>query len=278
MAIKGKKPKARSGRVVTAGPRPAYVPPKVPLMQRTGAKFLVALVAETIFFALLVGFGEQSRAERQGENIEEYSALLEASLARAGESIQLLPGGTQILPQLPPRLTELQEGIAPEEDAVLGEAESWVSAMNGAANAILEIQVEYDVLDLELRRELADARDLIERSLRLHAGLAEQVKVVAQIDGDPQRELITTILEQLPVATIMFDAGYNKLQDVRIAAGLPATTGIPSGVPGGFPGAPPGTEFPFGEDPQIVPAPPAGGGGQGGGDDGGGGRGGGGNG
>src|SRR5688572_8056397 len=102
MAIKGKsKPKSRRGRVVTPGPRPAYVAPKVPLFQRTGTKFLVVLLAELAFFALLVGFGEQSKNDRHKEAVEEFGTLIDSALARGGSAIQPITGASLILPELP---------------------------------------------------------------------------------------------------------------------------------------------------------------------------------
>jgi hypothetical protein len=278
MAIKGKKkPKARSGRVVTAGPRPAYVPPKVPLFQRTGTKFLVALIAEALIFALLVGFGEQSRADRQRAQIGEFTTLVEASLSGAGELIQPLPTGAQVLPELPTRLGDLQAGGA-DPEMLMEEAESWADAMDGAATNILEVQVEYEVLDTDQRLALAAARDLLERGLQMFSGLAEQLAVAAQIEGEPQEDLIASMQDQLTVAGATFQAGYGQLQEVRRKAGLPTVANVPGGgfpqMPGGIPGAPPGLDLPIpGEDTQVVPAPPPGGGGGGQGGGGGGGNG-----
>jgi hypothetical protein len=280
MAIKGKKkPKARSGRVVTPGPRPAYVPPKVPLFQRTGAKFVVALIAEALIFSLLVGFGEQSQADRQREKIGQFSALLDASLAPAGDAIQPFPGGAQVLPQLPTRLGELQAPEAPDPDTVIGEAASWSSALNRAADRVATVQVPQEDLDPDQRLGLTEARNLIQRGLRVFAGLADQLRVAAQIDGSPQTELITAIQTQLQVAGETFQAGYDRLANVRSEAGLEPPAAAPGGLPaGGLPGGglPAGGlpgGLPPGFDPtmpgvEVVPEPieEGGGGNQGGGD------------
>jgi hypothetical protein len=270
MAIKGKKkPKARSGRVVTAGPRPAYVPPKVPLMQRTGAKFLVALVAEALIFALLVGFGEQSRADRQKAGIGEFTTLIEASLGRAGEAIHPLPGGAQVLPQLQTTLSQLEAEEPPEEEVIIAQADAWASSLNRVADGVATVQVPQDDLDASQRLGLTEARNLMQRGLRIYAGLADQLRVAVQIEDDPRTELIAAILAQLPVVAETFSAGYGRLQDVRARAGLATTASVPGG---GFPGGGLPQEGVPGFEPPILEEeiPVDEGGGQGGGGGGGG--------
>jgi hypothetical protein len=275
MAIKGKrKGKARSGRVVTPGPRPAYVPPRIPPFQRTGAKFLVALILEAVLFSLAVGFGEQSEADRQAERIDQVTSLVQASLSRGGAAIQAFPTGASVLPELGTRLSELTAEEPPKSEDVATETEAWSSAVTRAAEGVAGVQVPSEDLDPQQRLALTEARNLIERSLRLYAGLADQVAVAAQIEGDAQRALIESIQQQIAVAGEMFSAGFGKIQEVRARAGLstaPTTSGVPGLTPPGLP------DFPI----QSVPAPeepPAdtGGGGGKGGKGGGGGNGGGG--
>jgi len=269
MAIKGKKPKARSGRVVTAGPRPAYVPPKVPLMQRTGAKFLVALVAETIFFALLVGFGEQSKADRERAAIVEFTTLIDASLARAGEAVQLRAAEAVVLPELLSLVGGLAAGDPPSPDAT-ERAETWSDSLTKAADGVLSASADFEQLDLDQRRVLGEARDQIDHGLRIFAGLAEQLVVAASIEGQPREDLAAAIQDQILPASQTFEMGYRKLQDLRLEMGLqpaipPAPPGLPGELPPGFDPTMPGGGT------QVVPAEPPGGqgGGQGGGGEGG---------
>ena len=236
MAIKGKKkPKARSPRAVTPGPRRAvYVQPKVPLFQRTGAKFVVALIAEAIVFSLLVGFGEQSRTDHQKERVQELTSLIETNLAKAGEAIQPIGAGAQILPQLTTTLTDLQGEQPPEEEVVIAQADAWISALTDAADGVAGLEVPVEGMDPDQRLALTEARTDMERGLRLYAGLAADVKVAVQIEGKARDELITTIQEQVIFVQGTFDAGYGKLQRVRERLGLPTTsatgTGFPTGV------------------------------------------------
>ena len=281
MAIKGKKkPKARSGRVVTAGPRPAYVPPKVPLMQRTGAKFLVALIAEALVFALLVGFGEQSRADRQEARIAEFTTLIDAALSNAGDAIQPLPSGAQVLPQLPAALSQLDGEEPAEEEVIIAQAEAWASSLNRVADGVSAVQVAEEDLDPAQRLALTEARSLMDRGLRMFVGLSEQLKVAVQIKGGPQADLLAAMQQQVAVATETFDAGYGKLQEVRRVAGLPTSTSVPGGgLPPGFDPTMPGFDPTMpGFDPTMpggiteIPVDPGteGGGGEGGGGGGGG--------
>lgn len=275
MAIKGKrKPRARSGRVVTAGPRPAYVTPKVPPLQRAGVKLVVALVLEAAIFSLLVGFGEESEGDRQRASIGEFTALIEASLLQAGPAIQPTPGGAFVLPQLGARLTELQGEQPPKEADVIAEAEAWSASVTKAADGVSTVEVPEEGLEPEQVLALTEARNFMDRGLRLYAGLADQFRVAAQIAGDPQRELITSIQNQLPVAAGTFNAGYGKLQRERDLVGLSTTASVPGGgfPPGGVvPGGVPGFEPPIVPEEPIEVAP---GGGKGGGGKGGGGGGG----
>lgn len=282
MAIKGKrKPKARSPRVVTAGPRPAYVPPKVPPFQRTGTKFLVALLFEAVIFSLLVGFGEQSADDKRRLMVTEFSSLVDASLSRAGTAIQPLQTSALVLPELGPRIAELQGEDPPAAEDVITEADTWASSLARAADGLVAVQVPDGNWEVGQRNLLFDARNLMDRGLRIFITLTEELKAVVQIEGEPQAQLITTIQNQIPIATGIFDSGYSRLQEMRRRVGLPTTsTSISSG---GIPGIAPEPAFPPGEAPPLevpveapVEAPADEGGGNGGGNGGGGGDGGGG--
>ena len=275
MAIKGKKkPKARSGRVVTAGPRPAYVAPKVPLFQKTGAKFTLALIAEAIIFSLLVGFGEQSQTDHQRERVEEFTSLIETNLAGAGEVIQPLPGGAQVLPQLPARLAELGSEQPPEEEVVLAETEAWASAVTDAADGVAGVEVPAKGMDEDQYTALIEVQSEMDRALRLFAGLATDLGVAVQVDGDARTELIANIQAQHALVARAFDAAYGKLLQVRRLLDLDigsaaATGGFPTGV------APqegiPGFEPPVFEEGVPVEESDGNGGGKGGAGEGGGG-------
>jgi hypothetical protein len=274
MAIKGKrKPKSRAGRVVTPGPRPAYVPPKVPLFQRTGAKFLFVLVIELAFFALLVGFGEQSAADREKSAVKEFGVLVDSALAQAGGEIQPITGASVVLPQFQTTLNGLlgEEPLSPED--AKAQADAWAESLTTAADALSEVDVPDEGLEPVQVVALTEARTEMDRGLRMYVRLTDQFEVASKVEGITQQELITSINALLASAADNFDAGYGKLQDIRnrlgipLASAQPPMTGLPSGIPGG--GVPPI------EIPAEEPVDDGGGGGGGGGGNGGGGNGGG---
>ena len=256
MAIKGKgKSKARSGRVVTAGPRPAYVPPKVPPFQRIGAKFAFALFIELIVFALLVGFGEQSEGDRERAAVSEFTSLVDSALFQ-GPEVQALPGGATVLPELGTRLAELTAEEPPPAEEVVEQAEGWTDSLLAVGDDLAAIEVPGEELEPDQLLALTDARSSMERGLALYAGVARQVGIAAELEGELQQDLIDTIQSQLQVAASTFDAGYGKLQQVRQDLGLGATTAVPpSGIPpqGGLPPGIPPEGLPPGVPPEGLP-------------------------
>jgi hypothetical protein len=267
MAIKGKgKSKARSGRVVTAGPRPAYVPPKVPLFQRTGAKFTFALVVELAIFSLLVGFGEQSEGDRERSAVGEFTSLVDTALFQ-GPAVQPLPSGAAVLPELGATLSTLTSADAPPAEDMVEQAQGWADAILAVGDDLSAVEVPAEDLEPDQILSLTEARTFMERGLAMYAGVAQEVGVAAEIDGEPQKRLIATIQSQLQVAGSTFDAGYGKMQQVRQELGLGTTASVPGGgfpPEGGIPpeGLPPGFEEQLEEIPaEEAPADNGGGGG-----------------
>lgn len=283
MAIKGKgKSKARSGRVVTAGPRPAYVAPKIPWTARTGAKFTFALLIELVIFALLVGFGEQSEGDREKEAVGEFSSLVDAALFQ-GDAVQQLPQGAIVLPEVTTTLSSLSGEDPPPAEDVVEQAEGWSDGVLAVGDDLAAIEVPAGDIEPDQAVALAEARGSMERGLAMYAGLAQQVAVAAEIEGEPQQRLIVTIESQLEVAASTFFQGYGKMQELRrelgiataAPSGIPPQSGIPpeglppEGIPAdGLPveGIPEELQEQLGEVPtEEVPADNGGGGGGGGG-------------
>ena len=137
MAIKGKrKGKARSGRVVTPGPRPAYVARQRCRCPRgPGPSSSFALIVETLVFALIVGFGEQSEGDRQREELEEFTTLVQTSLTSAGPAIQPSPTGVLILPELSTRLDDAdRRGASGRRGSSCGRPKRGPTAVTDAAD------------------------------------------------------------------------------------------------------------------------------------------------
>ncbi|MGH2711478.1 MAG: hypothetical protein ACRDH9_09780 [Actinomycetota bacterium] len=230
----------------------------------------MALILEVILFSLVVGFGEQSKTERQQDTVTEFTSLVDASLARGGDTIQLLPGNVVVLPQLATTIGTLAGEDPPDAETVTTETDRWTTSLSSAGQSITELQVPTRDLEPIHRLILNESINLMDRGLQIFLEITKQLKVVVQLDGAPREELIETIQTQIPIATGIFQAGYGQLLDVRRRVGLSTSTGIPEGgIPGaGLPGSQPiipPIDVPVGE-PDT-----GGGGGNGGGNGGGGG-------
>jgi hypothetical protein len=233
MAIKGKRRgKARSGRTVAAPPRPFMVPTKVPLLRRTGAKVVLVIAAQLVLFSLLIAMDAASDAGRRQDRIEEFSTLLNAQLFQSGVA-QQTPGGALVLPEMGQAISGLQGGEVEDQEALAEQAEEWSRLATEASEDVGGLQTDIGTL--------GEARDLMEQGLLLYAGLADEVGIAVGLEEEPRAGLTQTITEQLQVAAQIFDAGFRKLQEERLRAGL--ALGAPAGVPGageipGLPGAP----------------------------------------
>jgi hypothetical protein len=234
MAIKGKrKPKSR-GRAVATPPRPFLVPPKTPLFRRTGTKVVVVILLEAIVFGVVLLAGAQSEEDRRRREINEFTSLVEAALYSSGAA-QPLPTGPLVLPELGQAIAQLEAGEAKEQD-VTQSAQSWSDLTEGAADTIGQIEAE--------SLALKEARNLMEQGLRVYSGVAGDVAVVFDLDGEIQRGFVESIGQEYQVAAQIFDTGFGKLQEERRKAELPTSSGLPGpldpGLPPGIPGVPGG--------------------------------------
>ena len=234
MAIKGKrKPKSR-GRAVAAPPRPFLVPPKTPLFRRTGTKVVTVILVEAIFFAVILLAGAQSEEDRQRQEIDQFTSLVESALYSSGAA-QPLPTGPLVLPELGQAIAQLEEGQTKEQDVVQN-AQGWSDLTQTAADTVSQIEAE--------GLALTEARNLMEQGLRIYSGVAGDLTVVFELDGDIQEQFVESIGQRYQVAAQVFDSGYGKLQEERRKAELPTSTGLPGpldpGLPPGIPGLPGG--------------------------------------
>ncbi len=239
MAIKGKrKGKARSGRTVTAGPRPAYVPPRTPLSRRTGTKVVVVVLLEALLFAILIGFDAQSDGERERAAINEVTQLVEAALFQEGVA-QPLPAGALVLPELGQAISTLgTEEAKPKQ--IAEQAEAWSAGATAAAEDVGAVRVPEEGLDPKQRVALIEARDGMQRGLLAYATLADLVRIAARGPDRLRQDLVAAVQEEFLLAGETFDTGYSKLQEVRRQADLPTGTTPPGPIPGGAPGGIPG--------------------------------------
>src|SRR5919106_136006 len=110
-------------------PRPFLVPPKTPLMRRTGTKVVLVLMGWALVFGVLVMADAQSDADRRRQEISEFTSLVENQLYQGGVAQQSF-AGPLVLPQLGEALSQLQAGQGNE--AELGEnTASWAAVAAG---------------------------------------------------------------------------------------------------------------------------------------------------
>jgi hypothetical protein len=225
MAIKGKrKPKSR-GRVVTTAPRPFLVPPKTPVFRRTGTKVVLVILAEALVFGAVVLAGAQSKEDRERREVDQFTTLVESALYSSGAA-QPLPTGPLVLPEMGQALAQLEAGEAKAAN-VTEQASGWNDVTERAADSIREIQADSVALK--------EARNLMEQGLRVYAGVAADIPVAFELDGDVQTRFLETIGQQYQVAARIFDSGFGKLQEERRKAGLPTSSGLSGPLQPGLP-------------------------------------------
>ena len=216
MAIKGKRrPKSRSGRVVSAAPRQFLVPPKTPLFQRTGARVILVILVEALVFGAVVLAGIRSEDQAYRDKISRFTSLVHAALYGSGAA-QQLPTGPLVLPELGQTLSQLQAGEEIKESDVEANATSWGSVAGRAATTIEGIEAQ------ELA--LIEAQNMMAQGLRVYSGVAGSLGVAIQLEGDQRTALLEAMNTEYQAAAGTFDAGYGKLLEESRKAGLPFST------------------------------------------------------
>jgi hypothetical protein len=227
MAIKGKKKSRGRPRVVATAPRPYLVPPKTPLFRRKGTQFVLLL----ILFGVIAGVATAYRISRDNrehlEAVEDFGGQVEGPLLEGGVG-QPVSGRMLVLPEMGQAIGQLMGGKGDAAKA-LKPAETWEKSATRAADTIAAVESEVT--------ELEQARDGMEQGLRLYAGIAADLQLVADLEGSAQQRLLRNVSEDLTVAANVFDGGWRLLLVERHRAGLPDPA---LGIPPGFPGAPGG--------------------------------------
>lgn len=229
MAIKGKRKGRSRPRGVATAPRPFLVPPKTPIHRRTGTQVFLAVLFWAAVFAVVVGVGLASEADRRADHIDQFTNLVNGALTSENVS-QNIGASHLVLPEMGQAIGQLRQGDAPP-GLIAKQSGGWQERALAASGKIGRIETE--------EVALLEARSLMEQGLQLYAALARQVGVAARLDGPEREDLLTGIEEQLQPAAVVFDTGFGKLLEERRRAGLPVGTGAPP-IPGGggIPGLP----------------------------------------
>lgn len=213
MAIKGKR-RTRGGRGVAAPPRPHLVAPRKPFLARTGVRVaLLVVLAGLVGAGVLSGLAAQRRADRlqfEREETAKFGTFLENEIQSKALGQSFLTSYL-ILPELGQAVAEFNQGsLRPRRLA--RDAEQWEERARAAAERIGELEPEL--------ASLREARNLIQRSLLMYAGLARLAGIAGGADEETRAELFAVLEEQLPVAAEVFDSGWRELTNQRDAVGL----------------------------------------------------------
>jgi hypothetical protein len=127
MAIKGK-PKSRSKKTVAAGPKPAYVAVKTPLIRRRGFWIgLAAVVAVASLAGIAYGFAKEQTRSRDEELAKRlvtaatrYQSEVDPILAGIGSPSP--PSSFTAMSSLTTALGDLQKGTSKPSDAATAAA------------------------------------------------------------------------------------------------------------------------------------------------------------
>lgn len=224
MAIKGKKRSRGRPRAVATAPKPYLVPAKTPLMRRKSTQFVLLL----LLFGLIAVAATAYRISRDNREhlqaVQEFENQVERPIIDGGVG-QPTSGRMLILPEMGQAIGQLLGGQGKPEE-VLKPAEKWERSATEAAEAVAKVQTGL--------QELKEARDGMERGLRLYGAIAADLQLVSGVDGSVRDRLVRNVGEELAVAAEVFDAGWSKLLVERHRAGLPdPIIGLPPGFPGG---------------------------------------------
>lgn len=216
MAIKGKRrPKSRSGRVVSGAPRQFIVLPKTPVFQRTGTRVILVILVEALVFAGVVIAGARSEDQAYRDDISRFTSLVHTALYGSGAA-QQLPTGPLVLPEMGQTLSQLQAGEEVNENDVETNAESWSNVAQRAAGTIAQIEVD--------GLALIEAQNMMVQGLQVYSGVAGSLGVAIQLEEDPRTALLEAMALEYQAGATVFDSGYGKLLEESRKAGLPLST------------------------------------------------------
>jgi hypothetical protein len=241
MAIKGKS-KSRGSRTVARGPKPAYVPVRVPWWRRRGLWIAIGTVLAIVAIeALVYGFAKERTDSREQEQLEQmsaavndYRAEVEPILATVGNAVP--PSSFDAFPALATAIGALEAEEVPEEalESVGTTAEDVSTTAGDAADLFEEIDVAALVADQGFSREfvlyLLNSKDGFTRSMRLYREAALLLTLAVEAEEGPIRDgLVTRARGIHDLAEATFATAYADYVEAQIAAGVfaPTNAGLP---------------------------------------------------
>jgi len=249
MAIKCKA-KSRSKKPVAAGPKPAYVAVKTPLIRRRGFWIgLAAVVAVASLAGIAYGFAKEQTRSRDEELAKRlrtaatrYQAEVDPILAGIGQPSP--PSSFTAMSSLTTALGDLQKGTSKPTDAATAAAAAAKQAKTAYA-ALGAIDVTNIIVnrgfDQGFVLYMIDSQKQMVAGLKLFEQSANLLAQASGLDGDARAQLLGSTSGVLALADSTFKDGYSDYIQAQSEAGtfqpssvLPGATGavIPGGTGG----------------------------------------------
>jgi hypothetical protein len=249
MAIKGKA-KSRSKKTVAAGPKPAYVAVKTPLIRRRGFWIgLAAVVAVASLAGIAYGFAKEQTRSRDEELAKRlvtaatrYQSEVDPILAGIGSPSP--PSSFTAMSSLTTALGDLQKGTSKPTDAATAAAAAAKQAKSAyvalGAIDVTKIIVNHG-FDQGFVLYMIDSQKQMVAGLKLFEQSANLLAQASGLHGDAQAQLLDSTSGVLALANSTFNDGYSDYVQAQSEAGtfqpssvLPGATGavVPSGAGG----------------------------------------------
>lgn len=253
MAIKGKT-KSRGKKTVAAGPKPAYVAVKTPLIRRRGFWIgLAVVVALASIGGITYGFAKErthSREEELAKREEElakrlrtamtqYQSQVDPILASVGQASP--PSSFTAMPSLSAALGALQDGKG--KPAAAAAAASTAAKQAKTAYAALDA-IDVTVIIVDKGFDQGFALYMINSQKRMVAGLrlfeqaANLLSQASGLQGEDQTTLLDSTSGVLSLANSTFNDGYSDYIQAQSEAGTFQPSSVVPGATGAVvPGA-----------------------------------------
>ena len=232
MAIKGRS-KPRSRKVVTPGPRPAYVLVKKPLLARRGVQIaILAVVVVGAAAGIWYGVAKERSEERSQQRAREvqqrkrtaavtFQGKVEAAIVGVGQPAP--PTGFTAFPAL----TAVVEGLATGDvraDAAAENAKGVRATARGAWQALGEIDLTEIVadkgFDVSLVNYFFNAREKMVDALKLYERAAIMVRQAADATETERADLLDSAGGIMDVAAGLFNSGYSDYVQIQFEGGI----------------------------------------------------------
>jgi hypothetical protein len=247
MAIKGKS-KSRGAKNVTAGPKPAYVPVKTPLLRRRGLWLAVAnVVGLAVILGLVYGFVQQRNDTREQEQVErmaaaaaQYRAQVEPILATVGSPVP--PSAFNSLPELGAAIQGLEEGGLEQDalDQTASTADAAAESASNAASTFGDLDANAIIEGKDLTREfnlyMLNSKDGFTRGFKVLEQAALLTGMAAEAEEGPARDdLVARSRSVYDLGQEIVNAAYADYVQVQFLGGVfqPTNPGVPVSGPTG---------------------------------------------